>query len=130
MPRLFLLFNHYPLTPEQQSDARTSLGVEEVITPPEKIRSLWSQFPPDAKGLASLLQPVRDWLVTAAIPGDLVLIQGDFGACYLMISFAMSQDLIPIYSTTERQAFEERLDDGSVHLVHRFRHVRFRLYGD
>jgi hypothetical protein len=46
-----------------------------------------------------------------------VLIEGDFGACYLMVRFALEKGLVPLYSTTRREA-EERYDaDGSVRLV-------------
>ena len=129
MPRLFLLFNH-TLTPGQQEDARTSLGAEAIIAPPVDISRLWSQLPPNDKSLASLLAPVRDWLDVVTVPGDHVLIHGDFGACFLMATHTMSRGLIPVYSTTERHTFEETLDDGSVHMVHRFRHVLYRRYGE
>ena len=129
MPRLFLLFNH-SLTPDQQEDARTNLGVEEIIPPTVDISRLWSQFPADTKKISPLLAPIRNWLDAEAAPGDLVLIHGDFGACFLMVSHALSLGLIPVYSTTERQAMEELLDDGSVRMVHRFRHILFRRYGE
>ena len=62
--------------------------------------------------------------------GDYALIQGDFGACYIMVNFAFEQGLIPIYSTTVREAIEEPKDDGSVKLVHQFNHQIFRRYGE
>jgi hypothetical protein len=58
-----------------------------------------------------------------------VLIQGDFGATFLMVNFAFEKGLIPIHSTTEREATEELQPDGSVRLSHRFLHKRFRKYG-
>ncbi len=128
MPRLFLLFNH-TLTPDQQMDARVSLGVGDIIAPPAEISCLWRQFPPGEEELAPLLAPVREWLETRAFVGDRVLIGGDFGACFLMASHALSRGLIPVYSTTERHALEEVREDGSVHMVHQFRHVLFRKYG-
>ncbi|MBW2659998.1 MAG: hypothetical protein JRC87_10485, partial [Deltaproteobacteria bacterium] len=45
-----------------------------------------------------------------------VLIQGDFGACYLLIQHALNKDYIPIYSTTERKAVERQLEDDQVEL--------------
>ncbi len=128
MSRLFLLFNH-TLTAEQEDDARNSLGVAEIITPPPAIRGLWGQLPSDAQELAPLLAPVREWLAAEARPGDHVLIQGDFGAVYLIINFALASGFIPVYSTTEREAMEEHLPDGTVRLTHRFRHRCFRRYG-
>jgi hypothetical protein len=128
MPRLFLLFNH-TLTAEQEADARNSLGVTEIVTPPPAIRGLWGQLPSDTQELAPLLAPVGEWLAAEARPGDHVLIQGDFGAVYLIVNITLAGGLIPVYSTTEREAMEEHLPDGTVRLTHRFRHRRFRRYG-
>jgi hypothetical protein len=128
IPSLFLLFNH-ALTPEQHADAQASLGVEAVVLPPEDIRGLWSNLDPDWEGLFEVLAPVRQWLAESARPGDYVLIQGDFGACWLMVRYAFDNLLRPVYSTTRRQAEELPQPDGTVRLVHHFRHVRFREYG-
>jgi len=60
---------------------------------------------------------------------DYVLIQGDFGACYIIVNFAFEIGLIPIYSTTRRAAVEKHENDGSVKLIHQFNHQMFRKYG-
>ncbi len=125
---LFLLFNH-TLTPEQHADAQASLGVGTVVVPSKDIRGLWSNLPPEPEGLFDVLDPIRQWLAGNAQVGDVVLIQGDFGACWLMVQYAREQGLLPIYSTTRRLAEELPQPDGSVKLVHHFRHVRFREYG-
>ena len=64
-----------------------------------------------------------------AFADDYVLVQGDFGACCLMVDYARRLGLLPIYSTTRREVHEECLKDGSIRLVRSFRHVRFREYG-
>jgi hypothetical protein len=46
-----------------------------------------------------------------------------------MVIFASSKGLIPVYSTTSREAVEKHHPDGSVELTHRFRHGLFRRYG-
>ena len=125
---LFLLFNHR-FTDVQRSDARKSLGVDRVVDLPHDLQATWSNLPPDEPELDPTLGPIRCWLVSAAEPGDFVLIQGDFGACYLMVRFCLEQGLVPIYSTTERHAQEEVQPDGSIRLVHTFRHRIFRRYG-
>ena len=128
MADLFLLFNH-TITPIQEEQARLELGVERIIEPSAHIHSIWAGLPPGDEGLAPVLEPVVSWLDNEAVPGDYVLIQGDFGACFLMVRHALEKGLVPIYSTTNRQAVEKLMDDGSVQLTHRFRHVRFRQYG-
>ncbi len=128
MPNLFVLFNH-TLTAAQEADARAALGVVEIVLPPDEIRRLWSRVPPDSETLSGYLAPVRAWLAGEAGPGDFVLVQGEFGATFLMVSFCLKRGLVPVYSTTDRQAVEKRLPGGTVRLQHVFRHVRFPRYG-
>jgi hypothetical protein len=125
---LYLIFNH-TFTPAQEADARASLGVGKIETMPAAVGAVWGDVPADAPSVFHHLAPVRDWLRNSARPGDHVLIQGDFGACYLMARFAFDNGFHPIYATTRREATEETQPDGSVRLTHRFRHVRFRWYG-
>jgi len=57
-------------------------------------------------------------------PGDYVLIQGDFGAVYIKVNFAFSVDLIPVYSTTEREVVEKAMPDNTVRSGRVFRYRR------
>ena len=125
---LFLIFNH-EITPAQESDARRSLGIQHTIDLPPNLKTLWRQIPPDLDEINGYLKPVKSWLKSKASKNDYVLIQGDFGACYIMTKFAFEIGLIPIYSTTEREATEEYKKDGTVKLVHQFKHQAFRKYG-
>lgn len=129
MPRLFLFFNH-TFTLSQQAEARADLGVSAIIEPPLDLRRCWANIPPAEPTLHPWLQPVFDWLTLHGQTGDYILVQGDFGACYLLVRFALERGLIPVYATTERHAREQRLDDGRVRLEHTFAHVRFRRYGE
>ncbi len=124
---LFLIFNH-DITPVQESDACCSLGVQQIINMPPDLKDLWRQIPSDLPKINNYLNPVKDWLSHEAGENDYALIQGDVGACFIMVNFAFETGLIPIYSTTEREAVEEHKDDGTVNLVHQFRHRIFRRY--
>ena len=128
MSNLFLIFNH-EITPVQESDARNSLGVEKISDLPQDLKELWRQVPPDLAEISSYLGPVKTWLKSQAAKNDYVLIQGDFGACYIMVNFAFDIGVIPIYSTTAREATEEYDKNGSVRLTHQFKHQAFRKYG-
>lgn len=127
MPDLHLIFNHR-LTPAQKEAAAAQLGIRHIHPLPENLQAIWSQIPPDLPKLADYLEPVVKWLSDTASPMDYVLIQGDFGACCRMVAEAFRLELIPIYSTTRREAVEEHQADGTVALTHRFRHVTFRNY--
>jgi hypothetical protein len=126
---LFLIFNHN-ITPFQESDARSSLGVQQIINMPSDLKSLWEQIPSDMEKIDDYLFPIKDWLAQNSVINDYVLIQGDFGACYIMVKFAFKIGLVPIYSTTNREAVEQQSDDGTIKLVHHFRHQKFRQYGE
>jgi hypothetical protein len=128
MPSLFLLFNH-TLTAQQEADAHRSIGVAEVIAPPPDISRLWAEIPPEADSLKEYLLPVMAWLTQTARPGDYVLVQGEFGATWLVVNEAMAIGLVPIYATTRRVATERMLPTGQIEIQHVFQHVRFRRYG-
>ena len=126
---LLLLFNHTP-TALQVEDARRSLGVAAIHCLPEDLKPVWDSVPPGLDAIEPHLAPVRSWVLQTARAGDYILVQGDFGATYLMVKFSFERGLIPVYSTTERNAVEEPAEDGTVRLSHQFRHVRFRRYGE
>jgi hypothetical protein len=128
MPNLFLIFNH-ELTSLQKDSAFKELGVGLFYKFPPELERVWSQIPPYINGLTEYLKPIIQWLSASAKSCDYVLIQGDFGACYLMVQTAFQLGLIPIYSTTRREATEAHGADGTVQLMHQFKHVIFRKYG-
>jgi len=127
MKKLIVIFNH-TLTARQIEDAYGSLGVGDIILPPDDLADLWQQVPSGLEKLDEYLQPLAGWLTKIAIESDYVLIQGEFGATFYLVFFALKHRFVPIYSTTRREALEEYLPGGEVEVKHRFRHVRFRKY--
>lgn len=126
--KLFLVFNH-TFTAAQEEDARRSLGVAEVVPLPDDLRSVWGQIPPDLPEIEPYLAPIRKWVADEGRPGDHVLIQGDFGACHLLVNWAAENGFTPVYATTRREAVETQEPDGSVKMTHHFKHQMFRRYG-
>ena len=127
MPKLFLLFSH-TLTDDQIADARRSLEVTEFVSLPEDLQARWSEVPPELERLDEHLQPIFDWLLEKAQTSDYVLVQGDFGAIYLTVSFTLKHEFVPVYATTARKVVETRLPDGKVQVQRVFQHVRYRMY--
>lgn len=127
MRKLYLLFSHR-LTDEQRKQALEQLKVKEIKYLPEPLQKAWSNVPPDVPYINDYLAPIKEWLDSEADPGDYVLVQGDFGAAYIMVNWAFSKGFVPVYSTTERAAEEKMGPDGEVQLSRRFSHVRYRLY--
>lgn len=127
MPKLHLLFNH-TLTPKQEADALVSLGITQFVSLPDALKQIWGNVPSDLESLAQYLQPIKAFVSDQKKPRDYILIQGDFGATYHMVNWAMQNDLIPIYATTNRQSVEEMQADGTIKKTAIFAHERFRRY--
>ncbi len=128
MKKMLLIFNH-TLGQDQREDAILSLGVKEFVEMPDQLKEIWEQIPADSETIENLLIPIKGWLQKVARKGDVVLIQGDFGATWFMVSYAMAQEMVPIYSTTRRYAEEIPQKDGSLKSIHVFKHVLYRRYG-
>ncbi|MBF0469412.1 MAG: hypothetical protein HQK61_11105 [Desulfamplus sp.] len=124
---LFLIFSH-DITAEQKLDAQNTLGISRFVGLTPELKDLWGQIPADIESVGDYIFPVWDWLSVNSDRGDYVLVQGDFGAVYHLVNLASDLGIIPVYSTTERNAVEVRGSDGTVRLTHTFRHVRFRKY--
>ena len=127
MAQMFLIFSH-TVTEEQRQDAERAFQQPTLVPLPEDLQRLWSAVPPEPEEIGDWLRPLWDWLRRNAEPGDIALIQGDFGAVYAMVNAATGLGLIPVYATTARQSIETPQPDGSVRTLRIFRHVRFRRY--
>jgi len=127
MRRAFLLFSHH-LTPAQEKELADKWDASLLRPMPEALKKLWGNVPPETPSVREWVQPVLAWVESEAVPGDVILVQGDYGATFLAVSWALSKGLMPVYATTERLLEEAVQPDGSVVQKRIFRHVRFRRY--
>lgn len=125
MPPCYTLLNHEP-TSEQREDLRSHWEAE-IVLPPEEVKQAWASISPEGELTPFLLGPFLAWLEEAP-PGSLVWVQGEYGATYQMVRFALQRGLVPIYATTKRDVIEEKQPDNSVVKRMVFRHVQFRRY--
>lgn len=126
MKKMFLLFSHN-LSEIQLNDAKSNWEVSEVVSLPNKLQDIWSNIPADIEKLREYLLPIRNFLAENSQYGDVVLIQGDFGAVYQMVNFSKDLGLIPVYATTSRE-IEEFEENGKTIKKSIFEHIRFREY--
>ncbi|WP_418179167.1 CRISPR-associated protein Csx20 [Aliarcobacter lanthieri] len=126
MKKMFLLFSH-KLTQIQKDDAIKSFGIKEFIYLPENLQELFSNIPSDIDSLKEYINPIKGFLKEYSKKDDIVIIQGDFGATFILVNFAKSLGLKPVYATTKRviQEFEE---NGKMIKKSIFEHRRFREY--
>lgn len=121
---MILLFSH-TLSEEQIIDAKSKYGVGEFVYLPKNLQQLWSNFNPELEQLT--LDDFKSFLSQNANQGDVVLIQGDFGATFAMVNFALERGLVPVYATTQREVVEV-VEDGQTVKKSIFKHRRFRRY--
>lgn len=123
MKTLFILINH-TLTSEQEEDARKNLNVDKFINIAD---AMWSDIDPSEKSIIKFVEVYKDKLKKQAKAGDVLLVQGDFGATYNMIRLAKNMGLIAVYATTNR-IVSEQVENGKVVIKREFKHARFREY--
>ena len=123
MKTLFTLINH-TLTSEQEEDARRNLNVDKFVNITD---ARWSDIDPSEKSTIKFVEVYKDKLKKQAKAGDVLLVQGDFGATYNMIRFAKNMGLIAVYATTNRIA-SEQVENGKVVIKREFKHARYREY--
>ena len=123
MKTLFMLMNH-ALTREQEEDARKNLNINKFIN---IVDASWSDIDPSEKSVIKIVEIYKDRLRSQAKAGDVLLVQGDYGATYNMIRFAKNMGLIAVYATTNR-IVSERVENGKVVIKREFKHAKFREY--
>ena len=123
MKKMFVLISH-GLTQEQKSQALKVFGVENIINIAD---DAWSNISPSDENILYVLNRYKKELMLEAEAGDILLVQGDFGATYNMINFAKNIGLKTIYATTKR-VVQELIIDGKSVTRREFKHEKFREY--
>ena len=126
MKRMFLLFSH-KLTASQEADAKDSFGVGEFVYLNEKLQKVWSNVPPNLSDLKEYLEPIVEFLKSSLRSGDVVLVQGDFGATCYMARVVKELGGVAVYATTKRDVVEIKVGD-KIEKKSVFEHVMFREY--
>lgn len=119
-----ILFFSHNLNEDQVNDAKLNLKVDKFIKLDLNLQALFSNVSPEITNLNDFSKPFLEFLDKTAKKGDYALIQGDFGLCYILISYCFKIGVVPIYSTTRRDV---RVDKDGIK-VSAFKHVRFREY--
>ncbi|MFL1706743.1 CRISPR-associated protein Csx20 [Campylobacter sp. MOP7] len=123
MKTLFILMNH-SLTKEQEKDAVENLNIDNFVVISDEN---WGNIDPSNKSILNSIESYKEKLKERSKAGDLLLVQGDFGATYAMVNFAKNIGLKPIYATTSR-IVTEQLENGRIVIRREFKHERFREY--
>jgi len=124
--KMILLFSH-KLSEEQILDAKSNYCIENFIYLPENLQKIWSNIPPDIESLENTLNLIKEFVHKNSSKNDLVLIQGDFGASFMMVNYCKSLELVTVYATTKR-IVNDYIENGQNIKKTIFKHRRFREY--
>jgi len=124
---MYLIFSH-KLTEEQKSEICSDLGCADVVSLPGNLQNIWSNVNSAADDILSAANDIIQWLYENTREKDYLLVEGDFGMTFMIVDWALSNERIPVYSTTERRYSSRGRSDGSVTNIHHFRHIKFRRY--
>ena len=125
MPDAFCLLNH-KLTPMQEAELQDSFCATQIKYPPPGITELWSKIPTVREFTRVHLEPFTGWL-QEAVPGDIVVLQGEYSATFALADFSLHRGLFPVCAVTERVAQEKR-EGEIVQKSYVFEHICFRRY--
>ena len=126
MTKVFILINHEP-TQRQISELKRNYGEDaQFVFPPESIKNFWAQIPPKPVLDYAEMNKIIEWLACAN-SGDVVFVQGDFGATFFIADYALKKKLVPIYAVTKRITTEKK-DGEKVYKQFVFEHECFRKY--
>jgi len=126
MSKMILLFSH-KITDEQREDAISNWNTREFISLPKELQTIWSSVPAGLEDINEYLAPIREFLTQNLAKDDSVLIQGDFGATCMIVSFVKSLGGVAVYATSKRNVVEKEIDGKHVK-TSVFAHVIFREY--
>lgn len=121
LKKLVLLFSHQ-LTEQQEIDARNNLKCDEILYMPKDLKEKWKNL-----GIEKDLKEFKLFLDKVTKNGDYVLVQGEWGATYDMVNYCKEKNLVPIYSSTEREV-EERKEGEAIVKISKFVHRGFVNY--
>lgn len=127
MAKLFLLFSH-TLSEIQQQDAMQNWGITDFVALPLDIQHNWSNVPADSDDITNFASQFTTWLEINSQASDYVLVQGEYGLGFWVVSWCLQNKRIPIYATTDRVYTHRTNPDGSIENTHIVKHVRFRKY--
>lgn len=126
MTHIYILLNH-SLTDRQTAELHKTYGDDAVLEyPSAEIKAFWSQVPTEPTLPQNEIDRIVQWL-SHAKPDDVLIIQGEYGATFYLVSLALKRKMKALYAVTKRVNTETR-EGEKVLRSYVFEHVCFREY--
>lgn len=123
--KTYCLLNH-KLTENQEKELSEKFHSERIVYPSQQLSEKWAQIPATERVDRTTAQAVVGWLSDAE-EGDTLIVQGEMGITFLLVSYALSHGLVPLHAVSRREETEV-CEGENVVKRHVFRHVCFRRY--
>ena len=123
--KVLLVFSHQ-LTENQEKELIEEYKVKEIKNLPEELQNMWSNVS-IKKNYKENLEKIKKFIKENFNKDDIILIQGNWGYTYNLVKWSIENELIPVYSYTERNV-EEIKEGEIVKKISYFEHVKFVKY--
>ena len=123
--KALLVFSHQ-LTENQEKELIEKYEVKKIESLPNELQNMWSNVL-IKKDYKENLEKIKEFVKENFSKGDIILIQGNWGYTYNLVKWSIGNELIPVYSYTERNV-EEIKDGETVKKISYFKHVKFIRY--
>ena len=123
--RALLLFSHQ-LTDNQEKELIKDFEVKKIVSLTSEIQEMWSNVS-IKKNYMENLKKIKEYIKNNFNKNDVMLIQGNWGYTYNLVKWSIDNELIPVYSYTERNV-EEIKDGENVKKISYFKHIKFIEY--
>ena len=123
--KALLVFSHQ-LTENQEKELIEKYEVKKIESLPNELQYMWSNVL-IKKDYKENLEKIKEFVKENFSKGDIILIQGNWGYTYNLVKWSIENELIPVYSYTERNV-EEIKDGETVKKISYFKHVKFIRY--
>ncbi|SET13015.1 CRISPR-associated protein Csx20 [Anaerobranca gottschalkii] len=122
-----LVITSHRLNDEQILELQSRYKVEEIIYLPEDLQNIWSNIEPSGEFPIDNLKKIVSWISKEKRENVFVIVQGEFGATFLIVDYCLKNGYKALYATSKRQVKEE-VKEGETHTIRVFKHVNFREY--
>ena len=123
--KALLVFSHQ-LTENQEKELIEKYEVKKIESLPNELQNMWSNVL-IKKDYKENLEKIKEFVKENFSKGDIILIQGNWGYTYNLVKWSIENELIPVYSYTERNV-EEIKEGEIVKKISYFEHVKFVKY--
>ena len=123
--RALLLFSHQ-LTDNEEKELIKDFEVKKIVSLTSELQEMWSNVS-IKKNYMENLKKIKEYIKNNFNKNDVMLIQGNWGYTYNLVKWSIDNELIPVYSYTERNV-EEIKDEENVKKISYFKHIKFIEY--